>query len=152
RVQAIGAGGERDANCIWTLGAPARAAFVSDLIYHGTHAYIAERHLLAWLANLEHVEALCSGCDLIFPGHGPAAPPTALLRRQQAYLLQYAAQVKELSGGRPRLTDEAKQELTARMEAYLPGAALSFLVALSADTVAAELAGATHLLASHAMG
>jgi len=152
RVHAIGSGGETDANCIWTLGAPPRAAFVSDLIFHGMHAYIAERHLLAWLANLERVEALCSTCDLIFPGHGSSASPGEVLRGQRAYLLRYAAQVKELSRGRPQLTDEAKQELTARMEAYLPGGGLSFLVALGADTVAAELAGGKALIAASAMG
>jgi glyoxylase-like metal-dependent hydrolase (beta-lactamase superfamily II) len=140
RVHALGAGDETDANCIWTIEAPARVAFVSDLISHGTHAYIAERHLLAWLANLERVEALCSSCSLIFPGHGPAAPPSELLRWQRAYLLRYAASVKELSQGRPRLTEEAKRELTARMQAYLPSATMPFLVALSADTVARQLA------------
>lgn len=141
RVHAVGEGGENDANCVWTVGAPARVAFVSDLVYHGTHAYIVERHLLGWLANLERVEALAGSCSLIFPGHGPAATPAALLGPQRAYLLRYAAAVKELLRGRPQLTDEAKQELTARMEAYLPGAGLSFLVALSADSVAAELRG-----------
>lgn len=142
RVHALGVSGEPDANCIWTIGSPPQVAFVSDLIQHETHAYIAERRLLAWLANLERLESLCASCSLIFPGHGPAAPPAQLLSRQRAYLLRYAAAVKELSGGRPRLTDEGKRELTARMEAYLPGGGLPFLVAFSADTVAAELAGA----------
>ena len=42
--------------------------------------------------------------------------------------------------GEPSLSDAAKQELTARMSAFLPDPALAWLVGLSADAVAAELA------------
>lgn len=55
--------------------------------------------------------------------------------------MAYSAAVRELSGGEPALTETAKEELTARMEAYLPGAPLKFMIGLSADAVAAELAG-----------
>jgi hypothetical protein len=50
--------------------------------------------------------------------------------------------IKELSHGNSTLTEEAKGELTKRMEEFLPEAGLSSLIALSADPVAAELAGA----------
>lgn len=144
--------GEPDANCLWTLGTPPRVAFVGDLVSHGNHAYIAERRLSTWLASLERAEALCSTCEIAFPGHGPPAPPAALFRWQRAYLSRYAAQIKDLSRGRPRLTEEAKQELTTRMEAFLPGGPLSFLVALSADAVAAELSSTRRRLPAPAMG
>ncbi|MFZ0647154.1 MAG: hypothetical protein WAM27_02915, partial [Nitrososphaeraceae archaeon] len=45
--------------------------------------------------------------------------------------------IKDLSGGNSSLTEEAKLELTERMEELLPGAGLSFLIAQSADPVAA---------------
>jgi hypothetical protein len=48
--------------------------------------------------------------------------------------------VRELSAGKSMLTEEAKRELTQRMEEFLPGAGLSFLIAQGADLVAAELA------------
>lgn len=38
------------------------------------------------------------------------------------------------------LTEEEKGNLTQRMEEFLPGGGLSFLIARSADPVAAELA------------
>jgi hypothetical protein len=47
--------------------------------------------------------------------------------------------VKELSNKKPKLTDEAKKELTKKMEEFLPGATLTFLTAHSADAVAQEL-------------
>ncbi|MGB7679196.1 MAG: hypothetical protein WBL49_10340, partial [Nitrososphaeraceae archaeon] len=58
------------------------------------------------------------------------------------YLLAYMNAVKELSHGNSTLTDEAKRELTKRMEEFLPGVGLSFLIARSGDPVAAELARA----------
>jgi glyoxylase-like metal-dependent hydrolase (beta-lactamase superfamily II) len=151
RAHVVGAGAEAETGCVWMLGAPSRAAFVGDLISHGMHAYVAERRLHAWLASLERAEALLTTCDWMLPGHGVAGSPGALIRWQRAYLLRYAAQIKELSRGRPRLTDEAKQELTARMEAHLPEGGLSFLVAMSADAVAAELSATNPVVASLVM-
>lgn len=54
--------------------------------------------------------------------------------------------VKELSHGNSTLTEEAKRELTKRMEEFLPGAGLSFLIAQSGDPVATELAIANRVL------
>jgi len=47
--------------------------------------------------------------------------------------------VKELAEGKPALTENAKKELTSRMEKFLPNASLTFLIAHSANAVAAEL-------------
>ena len=65
----------------------------------------------------------------------------SLLDAQKAYLLSYCVAIQEIAEGNSTLTEAAKQELTARMERYLPGAPLTFMIALSADAVAAELAG-----------
>lgn len=54
--------------------------------------------------------------------------------------MAYSDIVKELSDGKTFLTEEAKKTLTQRMEEFLPGAGLSFLISLSADSVAVELA------------
>ena len=48
--------------------------------------------------------------------------------------------VRNLADGEPALSDAAKEQLTARMSAFLPDPALAWLVGLSADAVAAELA------------
>jgi glyoxylase-like metal-dependent hydrolase (beta-lactamase superfamily II) len=138
----VGAGGDSDANSIWFMESPGRTAFLGDLVFNGTHAYIADGHLLAWLANLARLERLCEGMDLVFPGHGLPAKPAELIAHQREYLLTFASHVKELSDGRPNLGDEDKKELERRMVARYPEAGLSFLIALSADPVARELNGA----------
>ena len=137
----IGPGGDAEANAVWFIEAPVRTAFLSDLTFNGPHSYVADGHLLAWLANLSRLERLCAGMDVIFPGHGPAGRPDALIGAQRAYLLTLAGHVKELADGRTALTDAEKKELERRMSEYLPGAPLTFLIAMNADPIARELNG-----------
>jgi len=135
----VGAGGDAEANSIWFIEAPARTAFLGDLVFNGPHSYIADGHLLAWLANLARVERLCTEMSTVFPGHGPADAPKSLLARQRDYLLAFASHVKELADGRTVLSAPAKAELEPRMRERYPDAGLSFLIAMSADPVAREL-------------
>jgi glyoxylase-like metal-dependent hydrolase (beta-lactamase superfamily II) len=137
----VGPGGDAEANAVWFLEEPVRAAFVGDLVFNGTHSYAADGCLLAWLANLARIERLCAGMAMIFPGHGPAGAPGPLITAQRDYLLALAGHVKELAGGAAQLGEAAKQELERRMNALLPGAGLGFLVAMNADPVARELVG-----------
>src|SRR5215470_7286645 len=141
RVHDLGRGGDSDANSIWTLESPARAAFLGDLVFDGVHPYLADGGALAWLANLERAADLCGDLPQVFPGHGRAGAPAALLGAQRDYLLAYAAAVKELAAGRATPGTAEKAELTRRMAARRPGAGLEFLIAMSADAVAAELHG-----------
>jgi glyoxylase-like metal-dependent hydrolase (beta-lactamase superfamily II) len=135
----IGAGGDSEANSVWFIEAPKRTAFLSDLTFNGTHSYVADGNLLAWLANLTRLERLCNGMDMAFPGHGSAAKPSQLIGAQREYLLTLVSHVKELANGRPELDPEAKKELERRMTEFLPGAGLGFLIAMSADPIAREL-------------
>jgi len=137
----VGPGGDAEANSVWFIDAPERAAFLSDLTFNGTHSYVADGHLLAWLANLSRLERLCAGMDIVFPGHGPAAAPAELIGKQRAYLLTLVGHVKELANGRPALGDDEKKELERRMVEYLPDAGLTFLIAMNADPIARELSG-----------
>jgi glyoxylase-like metal-dependent hydrolase (beta-lactamase superfamily II) len=145
RVHDIGPGGDSEANSIWIVEEGLRAAFTGDLFFNGTHSYVADGFVLAWLANLEYARSLLAEAGTLYPGHGPEASLDRL-EAQKAYLLAYSVAVRELSGGEPVLTESAKEELEARMETYLPGAPLRFMVALSADAVAAELAGRGRVL------
>ncbi|MGB8778644.1 MAG: MBL fold metallo-hydrolase [Nitrososphaeraceae archaeon] len=138
RVHDFGPGGDSDANSIWILENEPKIAFVGDLIFNGHHSYIADNHILDWLTNLERARDLLDNITTIYPGHGKPGP-IDLLDSQKRYLLSYIDAVKDLSGGNSSLTEEAKLELTERMEELLPGAGLSFLIAQSADPVAAEL-------------
>jgi glyoxylase-like metal-dependent hydrolase (beta-lactamase superfamily II) len=141
RVHDMGGGGDCRANAIWVIEDAPRAAFIGDLVFHGTHSYIADGQLAEWLANLDRARSLLDGVATIHPGHGPGGS-LELLDRQRRYLEAYRDAVQEIAQGRPSLTDGEKTELTARMERAFPSAGLAFLVALSADAVAGELARA----------
>jgi glyoxylase-like metal-dependent hydrolase (beta-lactamase superfamily II) len=137
----IGAGGDSEANSVWFVESPKATAFLSDLTFNGTHSYVADGHLLAWLANLSLVERRCARMDIVFPGHGPAAAPEKLIAAQRAYLLTLAGHVKELSAGRSEFSAEQKAELERRMVEYLPEGGLKFLIGMNADPIARELNG-----------
>jgi glyoxylase-like metal-dependent hydrolase (beta-lactamase superfamily II) len=144
----IGAGGDSQANSVWFIESAKPTAFLSDLTFNGTHSYVADGHLLAWLANLTLVERLCARMDVVFPGHGPAAAPDKLIAAQRNYLLTLAAHVKELAEGRTELSAERKSELERRMIEYLPSAGLTFLIGMSADPIARELNGTASTVGS----
>lgn len=135
----VGAGGDSETNTVWLVTEPKQTAFLGDLTFNGTHAYVADGHLLAWLANLSRLSRVCAGMDLAFPGHGAVIAPGPLLAAQRDYLLTLAGHVKELAQGRPALTEAEKSELERRMTAYLPNAGLGFLIAMNADPIAREL-------------
>src|SRR5262249_24555037 len=141
RVHDFGRGGDTEPNSVWTVRAPARPASLGALVFAGVPAYLADGGVLAWLANLERAAELCRGVQRVYPGHGRAGAPADLLGRQRDYLLAYVAAVKELAAGRAALDDAAKAELPPRRVALRPGAGLAFVIAMSADAVAAELRG-----------
>jgi glyoxylase-like metal-dependent hydrolase (beta-lactamase superfamily II) len=138
RVHDIGAGGDSDSNSIWIIENEPKVAFVGDLIYNNIHSYIADNHIQDWLKNLDKVKRLLSEILTIYPGHGKPGN-IDLLESQKKYLLTYRDAVKELSKN-GKLTDEDKKRLTAIMEEFIPKAGLTWVIAHSADAVAAELA------------
>jgi len=56
------------------------------------------------------------------------------------YLVKYRQEVDQLRAGGSKLSEAQKQTLVDHMTAAYPGAANAFMIGLSADTVAAELA------------
>ena len=144
RVYDFGPGGDSNSNSIWIIENDPRIAFVGDIIFNGHHPYIADNHIFDWLKNLDRARNLLANITTIYPGHGQPGS-IDLIDAQKNYLLTYIDEVRELSGGNSTLTEEAKKELTQRMEESLPGAGLSFLIAQSADPVAAELASVSNI-------
>ena len=114
-------------------------AFTGDLFYNGHHSYNADGFTAAWLDALDRAPALLAGIDTLYPGHGRPAGTDAL-DAQRRYQLMLRETVRNLAAGAPSLSDAAKEQLAARMSAFLPDPALAWLVGLSADAVAAELA------------
>jgi glyoxylase-like metal-dependent hydrolase (beta-lactamase superfamily II) len=113
-------------------------AFIGDLAFNGFHAYTADGHTGRWLDALDGLVEDLNG-SVLYPGHG-ARSDAGMLREQQRYLLMYREAVRRLAAGSATLTDEQKQHLTGVMTRYLPDAALTWMIGLGADPVAAELA------------
>jgi glyoxylase-like metal-dependent hydrolase (beta-lactamase superfamily II) len=142
RVYDFGPGGDSDSNSVWILENEPRVAFVGDLVFNGHHPYIADDHIFDWLKNLERARELLANITTIYPGHGESGS-LELIDSQERYLLAYIDAIRELSGGNSTLIEASKAKLTQRMEEFLPGGGLSFLIAQSADSVAHEVAIAT---------
>jgi glyoxylase-like metal-dependent hydrolase (beta-lactamase superfamily II) len=113
--------------------------FIGDLAFHGTHPYTADGHTGSWLAALDTLTGVLDGATL-YPGHG-APGDVGMLADQRRYLMMYRETVRRLAAGAPTLTDAQREQLTAVMTRFLPGAPLSWMIGLGADAVAAELAG-----------
>ncbi|MEO8549690.1 MAG: MBL fold metallo-hydrolase [Kofleriaceae bacterium] len=132
---------ESHADSYWELTGVERAAFIGDEVLNGAHAYTNDGHTQAWLANLDRLAKDLAGVTHIYPGHG-AAGDASLFAWEKAYLTTYRAEVAKLRGTADTLTDAQRATLVERMKAAYPKAALEFMIALGANTVAAELAHA----------
>jgi glyoxylase-like metal-dependent hydrolase (beta-lactamase superfamily II) len=114
-------------------------AFIGDLAFSGMHPYTADAHSGDWLDELTALEDDLAGIRTLYPGHGAPAG-LGLLADQRRYLMHYREVITRLSGGRPSLTAAALDELSATMQAFLPGAPLTWMIGLGATAVAGELA------------
>ena len=123
---------------VWMLGDGDRA-FVGDLIFNGTHAYLADGHTGAWLEALDRAEEALADVRALYPGHGAPATP-AVLAEQRRYLLMVREAIGRVAGGRAELSEEEANEVAGLMGGFLPGAPLGWLVGVGAPAVAAELA------------
>ena len=139
QVHDLGAGGDCDANAIWTIEAEPKAAFVGDLVFQGNHTYLADGALLRWLANLERFRPLLANHTL-YVGHGQAGSVT-LLDQQREYILTYCTQLLTLIQGSAQPDELITQQLIQQMEQAYPNYGLQFMIGLSAQRVAQELSG-----------
>jgi glyoxylase-like metal-dependent hydrolase (beta-lactamase superfamily II) len=134
---------ESRSETVWLLG-DGYTAFVGDLAFNGTHAYLADGSTDAWLRAIERAEETLADVRTLYVGHG-APTEAAAFAEQRRYLLMVREAIGRAAGGRPELSEDEANRIASLMERYLPGAPLSWLVAAGASAVAAELAreGAT---------
>jgi glyoxylase-like metal-dependent hydrolase (beta-lactamase superfamily II) len=132
---------ESSSETVWLLGA-GDIAFVGDLAFNGTHAFLADGRTQAWLGAIERAEETLAGVRTLYVGHGPPAVP-AVLAEQRRYLLMVREAVGRAAAGRGELTEDEANRVARLMERYLPTAPLSWLVGAGATAVAAELAQET---------
>jgi glyoxylase-like metal-dependent hydrolase (beta-lactamase superfamily II) len=135
--------GESRTETVWLLG-DGDTAFVGDLAFNGTHAYLADGSTDAWLRALDRAEEALADVRTLYVGHGPSTEAAAFAE-QRRYLLMVREAVGRAARGRPELSEDEANRVAGLMERYLPGAPLGWLVAAGAPAVAAELAreGAT---------
>jgi len=129
---------ESESETVWLLG-DGDIAFVGDLAFNGTHAYLADGHTDAWLGAIDRAEEALAGVRTLYVGHGPPAVP-AVLADQRRYLLMAREAIARAAGGRAQLSEGQANHVTSLMERYLPAAPLSWLVGAGASAVAGELA------------
>jgi glyoxylase-like metal-dependent hydrolase (beta-lactamase superfamily II) len=129
---------ESASETVWLLGDGA-TAFIGDLAFNGTHAYLADGRTGAWLRAIDRAEESVAGVRTLYVGHGPPTVPAALAE-QRRYLLMVREAIGRVADGRPKLTEDEANRVTSLMERYLPIAPLSWLVGAGASAVAAELA------------
>ena len=128
---------ESESETVWLLG-DGDIAFVGDLAFNGTHAYLADGHTDAWLRSIDRAEEALAGVRKLYVGHGPPAV-TAVLADQRRDLLMAREAVARAAGGRAELTDDEASGVESLMERYLPNAPLGWLVGAGAPALAAEL-------------
>jgi glyoxylase-like metal-dependent hydrolase (beta-lactamase superfamily II) len=129
---------ESESETVWLLDG-GDTAFVGDLAFNGTHAYLADAHTDAWLDALDRGEEALAGVRTLYFGHGAPGVP-AVLADQRRYLLTAREAIARVAGGRAQLSEDEANRVVSLMERYLPGAPLSWLVGAGASAVAAELA------------
>jgi glyoxylase-like metal-dependent hydrolase (beta-lactamase superfamily II) len=132
---------ESESETVWLMG-DGDIAFVGDLAFNGTHAYLADGHTQAWLDAIDRAEDALAQVRTLYVGHGPPAAP-AVLAEQRRYLLMAREAIARIAGGRAQLSDDEGADVVSLMERYLPGAPLGWLVGAGASAVAAELAQET---------
>jgi len=142
RVVDIGAGGDCDANSVWIMEGEPVKAFVGDLIFSGTHSYVADGHVLDWLNNLGRIRSLLPKNALVYPGHG-APGNMALFESQESYLREYRQAIQAIANEKSSLDEPQKKELVERMKRFLPTQNLEFMIELSANAVAKEIVSPT---------
>jgi glyoxylase-like metal-dependent hydrolase (beta-lactamase superfamily II) len=129
---------ESESETVWLLG-DGETAFVGDLAFNGTHAYLGDGRTDAWLRAIDRAEESLAGVRTLYVGHGGPAVP-AVLAEQRRYLLMVREAVGRAAGGRAELNEAEANRVTSLMERYLPAAPLGWLVGTGAPAVAAELA------------
>ena len=129
---------ESESETVWLLD-DGETAFVGDLAFNGTHAYLADGHTDAWLRAIDRAEESFAGVRTLYVGHGASASP-AVLAEQRRYLLMAREAIGRAADGRAQLSEDEANRVVTVMERYLAGAPLGWLVGAGASAVAAELA------------
>lgn len=135
----IGSGGDCDANSIWLLDDENSAAFVGDFVYNNNHTYMNDGSVLRWISNLHRYSPVLKNFKTYYVGHGPSCDYTSL-EKQKEYFIKYCSNVLSATDGTGIFTDDTRKAFEQKMLGEFPGYGCQFMVGLSSDRVARELA------------
>jgi glyoxylase-like metal-dependent hydrolase (beta-lactamase superfamily II) len=129
---------ESESQTVWLLNGGDNA-FVGDLAFNNTHAYLADGHTNVWLNAIDRAQEALAGVDTLYVGHGTSTG-VDVLADQRRYLLMVREAIGRVAVDRDGLSEDETDRVVRLMERYLPTAPLSWLVGAGASAVAAELA------------
>jgi glyoxylase-like metal-dependent hydrolase (beta-lactamase superfamily II) len=130
--------GESHSDSYWVMQTDStKNVFLGDIVLHKVHAYLSDGHFKEWMNHLRELNEKLNDITLFYPGHGLPGGKE-LFAWQQQYLETYKENLKPLWADK-RITEEEKGILKQKMEAFLPGDKLSFLIGLGAEPTAKSI-------------
>jgi glyoxylase-like metal-dependent hydrolase (beta-lactamase superfamily II) len=121
--------GESPHDSIWKLEGDEEILFAGDLAYHHMHSYLLDGFYEDWLRNIQRISAEYANAKF-YIGHGDAPVSREILEWQRSYINTFVAAVKSAKG---RNMEAIREEVKAKMHAFLPTEALYFLTDLSVE-------------------
>ncbi|MGE5242953.1 MAG: MBL fold metallo-hydrolase [Betaproteobacteria bacterium] len=117
-------------------------AFIGDLVYNHMHAYLADGFAQQWLSNLERPARVLPRDAQLLMGHGEPSFDHTLFAWQAGYIRRFLT-LLQMALDEQRVQGEALADLMcARMQEYLPGDDLLFLLRLSVEPMRERLIAA----------
>ena len=123
----------------WFLAADARIVFLGDQMYGRMHSYLADGYYAEWLANIESLRERFPADAVFHVGHGGPLGQ-ADWDWQMHYITTFVDAVERADWTDP---GAAHALVVAAMRTYLPTDDLAFLMELSIDPVATQMASRT---------
>jgi glyoxylase-like metal-dependent hydrolase (beta-lactamase superfamily II) len=135
RVTDLGPG-ESPHDSMWTLQDSDRQVFSADVAYDRHHCYLADGFHEQWLGNIARARSELPAGVTLHPGHGEPCGAEAL-DWQEGYITTFLDAVHAADWSD---RDAARATVVTGMLEYLPSPALQFLMELSIDPIADQLA------------
>ena len=111
------------------------AVFAGDVAYNGMHAYLADGRYGEWIDLLDSLHGALADEVTLYVGHGEPASKQ-LLQQQRRYVEAFVDAVRQSAD--LSVKDRAA-DVTAAMQAIIPGDRLLFLMQLSIEPVLATI-------------
>lgn len=125
-----------------------RVLFTGDLVNNHMHPLLTGPTFVVslsqdWIKQINYVMNKYSDAKMLYPGHGPAGPPSMLLNQQLQYLKTFRSLVEQHLQPSGNVSDQGrtiiKNELERIYPGFLPVATVPNMLDLNINAVAKEL-------------